>query len=89
MKLLIDQYTVEARPDVSLYDLVRELGLFQGRLSSDPIVAKIAGRIFTLNYVPLRQKDLEPDRSSVRKAMAASGGVVRLLRFDDPRARDA
>ncbi len=89
MKLLIDQYTVEARADVSLYEMVRELGLFEGKLSTDPIVAKIAGRIFTLNYIPVRKKDLEPDRSSVRKAMSASGGVVRLLSYDDPRARDA
>lgn len=89
MKLFIDQYTVEARADASLYDMVRELGLIKGRLSTDPIVAKIAGRIFTLNYIPLRSKDLEPDRSSVRKAMAASGGVVRLLGYDDPRGRDA
>ena len=89
MRLFIDGDTVIAKPDQSLYDMVKELGLIQGKLSTDPIAAKIAGRVFTLNYIPLRQKDVSPDRESVRKAMAASGGVVRLLRYADPTGRDA
>ena len=89
MKLIIDDITYTARPDQSLYDIVKELGLITGKLSKDPIVAKIAGRIFTLNYIPLRQKDITTERSSVRKAMAASGGVVRLIRYNDPTGRDA
>lgn len=89
MKLYIDGNEIIAKPDQSLYDMVNELGLFNGKLSTDPIVAKITGRVFTLNYIPQRQKDLLPDRSSVRKAMAASGGVIRLLRYNDPSARDA
>ena len=89
MKLYIDGNEIIAKPDQSLYDMVMELGLFSGKLSSDPIVAKITGRVFTLNYVPLRKKDLLPDRESVRKAMAASGGIVRLLRYNDNSARDA
>ena len=89
MKMTIDGYKIEAKPDRSLYDMVRELGLVSGKLSTDPIVAKIAGRVFTLNYIPLRQKDVTPERETVRRAMAASGGVVRLLRYSDPAGRDA
>ncbi len=87
MKLIIDGYEVSASCGQSLYDMVNELGLFTGKLSSDPLAAKIAGRVFTLNYIPMREKDVV-ERSSVRKAMAASGGVVRLLRYDDPAARE-
>ena len=89
MKLYIDGTAVTARPGQSLYDIASELGLITGKLSSDPIVAKITGRVFTLNYIPVREKDVLPERSTVRKAMAASGGVIRLLRYDDPAAREA
>ena len=89
MKLYIDGTAVTARPGQSLYDIANELGLIKGNLSSDPIVAKITGRVFTLNYIPVREKDVLPERSTVRKAMAASGGVIRLLRYDDPAAREA
>ena len=89
MKLLIDGYEIIPKPEQSLFDMLGELGLIQGKLSTDPIAARIAGRIFTLNYIPLRQKDLTPDRSSVRKAMAASGGVVKLLYYTDHDGLDA
>ena len=89
MKLIIDGTLVEARPDQSLLDMVRELGLSKGKLSKDPIAAKIAGEVFTLNYIPLRQKDTSLERDSVRRAMAASDGIVRLLRYSDPTGRDA
>ena len=89
MKLNIDGYIVLARPDQSLYDMIRDLGLVTGKLSTDPIAAKIAGRVFTLNYVPVRQKDIDtPERGSVRKAMSASSGYVTLLRYRDPIGRD-
>ena len=84
MKLYIDGRRVTPKPEESLFDMVKALGLWQGSLSTDPIAAKIAGRLFTLNYIPLRQKDVTPDRTSVRKAMAASEGVVRLVRYTDP-----
>ncbi|MBQ7386537.1 MAG: nucleoside kinase [Clostridia bacterium] len=87
MKLIIDGYEITPRCDESLYDMVMKLGLFTGKLSEDPLAAKIAGRDFTLGYVPMREKDVK-ERSSVRKAMAASGGVVRLLRYDDPAGRE-
>ena len=89
MKLLIDGYEITPKPMQSLFDMLGELGLVQGKLSTDPIAARIAGRIFTLNYIPLRQKDITPDRSSIRKAMAASGGVVHLLYYTDHDGRDA
>ncbi len=89
MKLNIDGNIIVAQPDQSLYDMVKSLGLISGSLATDPIAAKIAGRVFTLNYIPLRQKDLSPERSSIRKAMAYSNGEVHLLRYSDPTGRDA
>ena len=84
MKLIIDGREVTARADQSLLDIIKEMGLVTGRLSTDPIAAKIAGDIFTLNYIPLREKDVRPDSERVREAIAASGGVVRLVRYTDP-----
>ncbi len=89
MKLVIDGIQVTAQPDRSLLDIVRELGLMKGKLSKDPIAAKIAGEVFTLNYIPVRQKDAAPERETIRRAMAASDGIVRLLRYSDPTGRDA
>ena len=88
MKLLIDGIETTAKPGQSLLDIVTELGLFTGTLSGDPLAAKIAGRVFTLNYIPVREKDIKV-RESMRRAMAASGGVIRLLRYTDPIGRDA
>ena len=84
MKLIIDGREVAVRADQSLLDIIREMGLVTGKLSTDPIAAKIGGDVFTLNYVPLREKDLRPDSERVREAVAASGGVVRLIRYSDP-----
>ena len=88
MKLFLDSTEIIPRPEQSLYEIAGELGLIRGSLATDPIAAKIAGRVFTLNYIPLRQKDLTPDRTSMRKAMAASGGVVKLLRYTDHEGHD-
>ena len=88
MKLWIDGREVEAAAEQSLLELVTQMGLMSGRLSTDPLVAKISGRVFTLNYVPVRQKDIKV-RESMRRAIAASGGVIRLLRYTDPIGRDA
>lgn len=89
MNLTIDTIAVQPKPDQSLLDMIHQLGLVTGKLSSDPLVAKIAGEIFTLNYIPVRQKDAQPDRVSIRRAMAASGGKVHLLRYTDPAGKDA
>ena len=87
MKLLIDGIETTVRPGQSLLDIVTEMGLMKGTLSGDPLAAKIAGRVFTLNYVPLRHKDVA-ERETIRKAVVASEGVVRLLRYGDPLGRD-
>ncbi|MBO7156476.1 MAG: hypothetical protein J6V83_03625, partial [Clostridia bacterium] len=88
MKLIIDKIEYTAKPDQSLYDIVKELGFIKGNLSTDPIAAKMAGRVFTLNYVPLREKDLTPERKSVRKAVASANGIVTLLTIKDEAGRD-
>ena len=88
MELIIDGIRTNAKVGESLLDIVKRLGLINGRLSTDPIASKIAGKVFTLNYVPLREKDVTTDRESMRKAMAASGGNVRLLRYSDPAGKE-
>ncbi len=89
MNLYIDGYKVTPKPDSSLLDIIKELGLITGKLSRDPIAAKIAGDVFTLNYVPVRTKDIHTNKETERAAMAASGGIIKLLRYDDPQGRDA
>ena len=89
MKLYIDGFEVTPKPDTSLLDIIKDLGLITGKLSSDPLVAKIAGDVFTLNYVPVRTKDISADKETERAAMAASGGVIKLIRYGDPRGSDA
>ena len=88
MYLNIDGKTVEARPDDRLLDLVRRLGMEGERLSDRPLAAKIAGEVFTLNYIPERSKDAAPERTSIRRAMAASGGNVHLLRYGDEAGKE-
>ncbi len=88
MELRIDGLQVKAQPGQSLLELVRQLGLDQEKLSQRPLAAKIAGEVFTLNYIPVREKDAQ-DASVPRKAMAASGGDVRLLRYGDALGREA
>ena len=89
MKLSIDGREVTVKAGQSLLDAVSSLGLVTGKLSTDPLAAKIAGEVFTLNYIPLRQKDAQAERPSMRRAMAASGGQVHLLRYSDPTGKDA
>ena len=83
MKLIIDGREVIARADQSLLDIIREMGLVTGKLSTDPIAAKIAGDVFTLNYIPLREKDVRPTSERVRQAVSASGGEIKLLKYSD------
>ena len=83
MTLIINGKQYEAHPGESLFDIVKAAGMIKGKLSEDPIAAKIAGRIFTLNYIPVREKDVVAERTSVRKAVAASGGVIRLVTYND------
>ena len=88
MELTIDGRAIPAQPGKSLLDLTRALGLEGETLRDRPLAAKIAGEVFTLNYVPLREKDAVSDRPSIRRAMAASHGEVRLLRYGDPAGKE-
>ena len=88
MYLTIDGRRIETQPDKRLLDLVRRLGLETERLSNRPLAAKIAGEVFTLNYIPQRSRDTVPEKASVRRAMAASGGVVHLLRYGDEAGKE-
>lgn len=88
MNLKLNHYEVVAQPGESLLDLIRKYDLDSKKLSDRPIAAKIAGEVFTLNYIPVRQKDLDAERPSMRRAMAASGGEVQLLCCTDQAGRE-
>ena len=88
MILTIDGKTITAQPGQSLLELIRQQGMDVPAMLERPIAAQIAGEVFNLNYIPLRVKDAQQDRPSIRRAMAASGGVVRLLTYADPSGRD-
>ena len=89
MYLTIDGNRTEAKREESLLDLLRDLGLEDESLKRKPLAAKIAGEVFTLNYVPFREKEGEGERPSIRRAMAASNGEVRLLRYCDEAGKEA
>ncbi len=88
MNLTIDGRTICAQPDCSLLELIRQLELEGTTLANRPLAAKIAGEVFTLNYIPVRSKDAAADRPSIRRAMATSGGEVRLLRYGDEAGKE-
>ena len=88
MKLMIDGRCIQAQTGQSLLELVKQLGLEGKTLKDRPLAAKIAGEVFTLNYIPQREQDRDPERPSLRRAMAASNGEVRLLRYDDPAGKE-
>ena len=89
MQLHIDGHDVLAQPGERLLDMIKALGLDGKHLSDRPLAAKIAGEVFTLNYIPYRLKDAQKDRPSIRRAMEASRGEVRLLRYADPQGKEA
>ena len=89
MKLTIDGRTVTAQPGQSLLDLVRLLDLEGDGLSQRPLAAKLAGEVFTLNYIPMRRQEEACDRPSIRRAMAAANGQAHLLRYGDEAGKDA
>ena len=88
MKLYIDHHMIEAKPGQSLRELIRELNLERAELSARPLAAKIAGEVFTLNYIPVREKEVTGERPSMRRAMAASNGEIHLVRYGDGAGRD-
>ena len=78
MELIIDGRRIEALTGQRLKGLVDILNLDSAKLSERPIAAKIAGEVYTLNYVPVREDQ------RIRRAMSASGGSVNLLHYNDP-----
>lgn len=86
MQLTIDGIKTEAQCNESLLDIVRRLGLDSADLRKRPLAANIAGETFTLNFIPLREKDkTSSQRVTLRRAMRASNGEVTLLRYDSAR----
>lgn len=88
MKLYIDGLPIVPKPNQTLLDLVNELDLMSDSFLTRPLAAKISGEVFNLNYIPVREENETSDRSSVRRAMAASNGVISLLRYGDPAGKD-
>lgn len=88
MKLTFDGHLIETTPGASLLQLLQQLGLNGTTLADRPLAAKIAGEVFNLNYIPVREKDTAPERPSIRRAMAASNGQVHLLRFEDAAGKE-
>ena len=83
MQLKIDGVAVQANPGQSLRELVTVLEMDSPSLKERPLAAKIAGEVFTLNYIPVRVSDHEHDCATIRRAMAASHGEIHLLRYSD------
>ena len=88
MELTIDGIRYLPSTGESLLEILRKLGMDHEKLSARPLAAKIAGEVFNLNYIPVREKDMVAERPSIRAAMAASNGVVRLLRIGDSAGRE-
>ena len=57
MEIRIDGIAVEVQTGESLLSMVRRLGLDTDSLKTRPLAADIAGEVFTLNYVPMREKE--------------------------------
>lgn len=89
MNLQIEGHLIQPKPGQSLLEMIKQLGLDREGLSDRPLAAKIAGEVFTLNYIPVREKDAATEVIAVRRAMAASGGQIRLLRYGDSLGKEA
>jgi len=88
MKLKIDGIECVPVCDESLLQIIQRLGMRGEKLAERPLAAKLAGEVFNLNYIPIRRTDNTADRPSIRAAMAASNGIVHLLRIGDPAGRE-
>ena len=87
MELRIDGIRVLPQTGQTLLELIRELKLDCASLACRPLAAKIAGEVFTLNYIPVRETDTQ-ERATIRRAMEASNGQVQLLRYADEAGRE-
>ena len=88
MELCIDGIQYAPSCNESLLKIIQKLGMDKQKLSERPLAAKIAGEVFNLNYIPVRKADTVADRPSVRAAMAASNGIVHLLKIGDAAGRE-
>lgn len=88
MYLKIDGNTVLAQPGQTLLELIVQHGLQGSGMQDMPLAAKISGEVFTLNYIPVRSKDVSAQQTVVRRAMAESGGEISLLRYRDPLGKE-
>lgn len=61
MKLCIDGRMIDAKEGSSLRELLVNESMDHHKLSMRPIAAKIAGQVFNLNYIPVREKDLHKE----------------------------
>ena len=89
MKIRINDIPVEVRPGESLLDIVKRLGLDTDSLKTRPIAADIAGEVFTLNCVPMREKEqgATPTTFRMRKAIRKGGGEIKLILYGESRGR--
>ena len=88
MELKIDGIACIPLRGESLLQIIHRLGMGGETQAERPLAAKIAGEVFNLNYIPVRKADNSTDRPSIRAAMAASNGVVHLLKIGDPAGRE-
>ena len=88
MVLHIDGIACIPTCNESLLQIINRLGMDGAKLSERPLAAKIAGEVFNLNYIPVRDTDLGTDRPSLRAAMSASNGIIHLLKIGDPAGRE-
>ena len=88
MELKINGITCRPACDESLLQIIHRSGMGGTKLSERPLAAKIAGEVFNLNYIPVRKANPIADRPSIRAAMAASNGIVHLLKIGDPAGRE-
>lgn len=89
MLLSINEKKVEVQTGETLLELLKRLNLDDGSLHSRPLAASVAGEVFNLNYIPQREKESDPSRPPVRRAMAAANGEIELLRYFDPAGKEA
>ncbi len=102
MQIIIDGRPVEAKADESLLSMVKRLGLDTDSLKTRPLAADIAGEVFTLNYIPMRQKEQggasvdavpegeqneAPTTLRMRKAIRKSNGDIKLIRYSETRGK--
>lgn len=89
MLLTMKDQKVEVQTNETLLEILTRLNLDDGSLRSRPLAASVAGEVFNLNYIPQREKESDPSRPPVRRAIAAADGKIELLRYADPAGKEA